>query len=92
VGGWQYIRQLIAQDKLQVHKHCFNLLDEFQAAQAHLRNPDDLVGEDHALDALRYALTALPQSTEPKPRKSVDQWLLEQSIRRYEREVWRRNR
>jgi hypothetical protein len=92
VGGWQYIRQLIAQGKLQVHKHCFHLLDEFQAAQAHIRKPDDLVGEDHALDALRYALTALPQSTEPKPRKSVDQWLLEQSIRRYEREVWRRNR
>lgn len=56
VGGWDLIRQLIREGRLKVHKECFHLLDEFQQAEVDERKPDDLTGEDHALDALRYIM------------------------------------
>jgi len=56
VGGWDLVRQLIREDRLKVHKDCFHLLDEFQSAEVDERKPDDLTGEDHALDALRYVI------------------------------------
>jgi hypothetical protein len=55
-GGWDLIRQLIREGRMKVHRECIHLLDEFQSAQVDERKPDDLVGEDHALDALRYAI------------------------------------
>lgn len=56
VGGWDLMRQLIRHGRLVVHRSCFHLLDEFQRAEVSLRRVDDLEGDDHALDALRYAL------------------------------------
>lgn len=56
IGGWDLMRTLIRQNKLIIHRSCFHLLDEFQRAEINLRHPDDLEGDDHALDALRYAL------------------------------------
>ena len=59
VGGWEMIRQLIAADKLVISPNCQHLLDEMTHAQHDPRRPDDLIGDDHALDALRYAVVEL---------------------------------
>ena len=43
------------------------------------KRPEDLdtTLEDHALDAVRYALTHVTAPTKPKPRKSKDQLAIE---------------
>ncbi len=45
--------------RLRVSPRCFNLLREFTETEVYPRNPNDLIGEDHALDALRYAVAEL---------------------------------
>lgn len=56
IGGWEILRDLIAQDRLVISPCCQNLIREFQEAVRDPRRTDDLVGDDHALDALRYAV------------------------------------
>lgn len=58
-GGWMRMRVLIRDGRLRVSPRCFNLLKEFTDAEVHPRNPNDLIGDDHALDALRYAVSEL---------------------------------
>jgi hypothetical protein len=66
-GGWARMRVLIREGKLVVNSSCFNLLREFQEAETDPRNVHDLVGDDHALDALRYALAELHMLQPGKP-------------------------
>lgn len=56
IGGWEILRDLIAQDRLVISPRCQNLIREFQEAVRDPRRTDDLIGDDHALDALRYAV------------------------------------
>ena len=57
VGGWQLIRDLLANDRLFVHPACTHLLDEWNDAEYNIKRTDDLIStSDHALDALRYAI------------------------------------
>lgn len=56
VGGWEILRDLIAQDRLWISPRCQQLIREFHEAVRDPKRPDDLVGDDHALDALRYAV------------------------------------
>lgn len=56
IGGWEVLRDLIAQDKLVISPRCQHLLHEMQTAVRDPKRTDDLIGDDHALDALRYAV------------------------------------
>ncbi len=54
------LRALLAEGKLKiVHNTCPNLLRELQEAQIHPTRAEELIGDDHAIDALRYAISAL---------------------------------
>jgi hypothetical protein len=69
-GGWARMRVLIREGRLVVAESCFNLLREFKEAETDPRNVHDLVGDDHALDALRYALAELHMLQPGKPEPS----------------------
>ena len=66
-GGWARMRVLIREGRLVIDGSCFNLIREFQEAQTDPRNVHDLCGDDHALDALRYALAELHMLQPGKP-------------------------
>lgn len=87
VGGWMLMRILIRDGRLRVHPRCFNLLREFTQAQIDPRNPSDLVNEDHALDALRYALIAMPPERKQMQRYSLEEWLRTKARRDYLRKA-----
>lgn len=72
-----------SEGKLVVFESCFNLLREFKEAETDPRNVHDLVGDDHALDALRYALAELPvlQSGRPEPTDPLARFVT-RSLRR----------
>lgn len=56
VGSLQLLRQLIGQDKIVVDPSCVPLLREMERAEYNIRRPEDMIGDDHAIDALRYVL------------------------------------
>jgi len=58
-GGWARIRVMIREGILRVSPRCFNLLREFASVEVSPRDAHDLIGDDHALDALRYAVSEL---------------------------------
>ncbi|GIV18832.1 MAG: hypothetical protein KatS3mg023_0583 [Armatimonadota bacterium] len=82
VGGWMLLRIMIRDGHLRVHPRCFNLLREFEEAQVDPRAPSDIVNDDHALDALRYAIIALPPSRKQR-QMSVEEWLRVRARREY---------
>jgi len=86
-GGWARIRVWIRDGTLRVSPRCFNLLREFMSVEVSPRNPHDLIGDDHALDALRYAVSDLAVvrggQTEPAdPLARFIQRSLRRSMRR----------
>lgn len=87
IGGWMLLRIMVRDGRLRVHPRCFHLLREFSEAQVDPRNPSDIVGDDHALDALRYALIALPPARKERERLSVEAWLRIKARREYERKA-----
>lgn len=62
-NGIDKIRELLKANKLRIHKDCVNLIYEFETYsypdKKDMRNPEEnpIKENDHALDALRYALT-----------------------------------
>jgi PBSX family phage terminase large subunit len=62
-NGIDRVRQLLKMNKLHIHKSCTNLISEFETYAYPEKRPDHNEDEnpikehDHALDALRYALT-----------------------------------
>jgi len=87
IGGWQLIRDLLEHDRLWVSSKCHYLLDEWEQAEYNIKRTDDLVAEnDHALDALRYAIAECYQRyTEPQP--ITYHTLLQQQPRKYQSPV-----
>jgi len=70
--GIQKIRDLFKQDRIRIHKSCINLIWELETYKYPEKKPDSNEKEnpikenDHALDALRYALSMnMPVSSEP---------------------------
>ena len=60
VSSLALVRSLLASGRLYVVEGaCPNLERELALAEVHPARAEDLVGEDHALDALRYAVSAL---------------------------------
>ncbi len=61
-NGINKVRQLLKANKLRIHKNCLNLINEFETYAYPDPRPDRNENEnpikdnDHALDALRYAL------------------------------------
>ena len=61
-NGINRVRQLLKMNKLKIHSSCINLISEFESyAYAdpkpdHNENENPIKDNDHALDALRYAL------------------------------------
>jgi len=84
IGGWQLIRDLLEHDRLWVSPKCNYLLDEWEQAEYNIKRTDDLIADnDHALDALRYAIAECYQRyTEPQP--ITYHTLLQQQPRRYQ--------
>jgi hypothetical protein len=93
IGSLSLLRSLFRQELVRVHRRCGNLLAELRNAQvdATKAKPEDIVGEDHAIDALRYAISALvPVRCEvPPPTWSVA-WVKEQAelARRMQARDW----
>jgi len=65
--GINKIRELIKEGRLFIAKHCYNLLDEIESYHYPKERQDKELKEvpvkvdDHALDALRYALASLKE-------------------------------
>lgn len=61
--GINKVRELLKQNRLKIHKSCINLITEFETYAYPERRPDHNEEEnpikenDHALDALRYAIS-----------------------------------
>jgi hypothetical protein len=70
-GTLVLLRQLLAERKLVISPACKNLLNELRSAEVH-PSRDDIVGDDHALDALRYAVAEM--RTLPPVRQQPDAW------------------
>lgn len=56
-GSLQLLIDLVGAEKLVVSPRAHALIDEMQKARAEPSKPSEIIGEDHAIDALRYALT-----------------------------------
>jgi hypothetical protein len=72
VPGWQeIIRRLLAKPEptLYIFRTCSELITAIEAAQVDVKNPEDLdtTGNDHSLDALRYAVMAAVNSDYKAP-------------------------
>lgn len=86
MGSLSLLRQLLAQNRIYiVDGACPNLLRELTEAQVNPKRVEDLEGDDHAIDALRYALSWLHvqqavAKTEPPPQ-TIAAW--EQLAARY---------
>jgi hypothetical protein len=96
VDGWQRVREWLhtveletpdgplVTPALKVFSTCPRLVDEIVNARHDKNRPEDLdtKGDDHLLDALRYALMARP----PKPHSRARHMLgrAERAIHRYE--------
>ncbi len=81
-GTIALLRQLLREGKLHYACELPNIHSEFQNAQVDPRNPEDLIGEDHLLDSLRYALAYLHLQTAPKNIAFGSKEWVEESIRR----------
>jgi hypothetical protein len=82
IGSLSLLRSLFRQELVRVHRRCGNLLSELRNAQvdASKAKPEDIVGEDHAIDALRYAISALvPVRCEVPPPVWSVAWVKEQA-------------
>lgn len=81
VNSLNLLRQLFREGMVLVHARCENLLRELRNAQIDTRTRrEDIVGEDHAIDALRYAVAEL--QTLPPLRPVPDEWSAEQIRKR----------
>lgn len=68
LGTLAVLRQLLAQRRLKVvDGTCPNLLRELSEAQVHAKRVEDLEGDDHAIDALRYAVSWLHVQRPTRP-------------------------
>lgn len=81
--GIDSVRNLLKQNRLHIHKSCSNLISEMESYRypdkKDDKNPDEkpIKENDHALDALRYALFM----QEPVPTESNEDWgLYDQSF------------
>ena len=87
IGSLALIRQLLAQERIRVVDGTApNLLHELVEAKVSSKRVEDFVGEDHAIDALRYAIAhlhsqSLHTRTSP-PRDTIAEW--EWRAQRYE--------
>jgi hypothetical protein len=82
LGSLSLLRSLFREGRVLVHRSCENLLRELRTAQMDTRTKqgEDIAGEDHAIDALRYALAELVpvEVSVPPPTWSVA-WIKEQA-------------
>lgn len=82
LGSLSLLRSLFRDGAVLVHHSCDNLLRELRTAQVDTKTKqgEDIVGDDHAIDALRYALADLVpvEVTVPAPTWSVA-WVKEQA-------------
>lgn len=71
-AGIQKVRELFKQNKIRIHKDCQNLIWELETYRYEDKQPDKNIKEvpvkenNHAVDALRYALYTVNPS---KPRR-----------------------
>jgi hypothetical protein len=92
IGSLSLLRSLFRQELVLVHRGCTNLLSELRSAQVDTRTKsgEDITGEDHAIDAMRYAIAELvnAKAEVPPPVWSVA-WVKEQArLARRMRESW----
>jgi hypothetical protein len=92
LGSLSLVRSLLVSGRLFVIEGaCPNLMRELEEAEVHPSRAEDMIGEDHAIDALRYAITALypmrPASAYMPPEHTFA-WL-EWAAKRAEAQRWR---
>lgn len=58
-GSLQLMLEILARGELIVHPRCTELLREMRQARVELKKPSEIVGDDHAIDAVRYGLPLL---------------------------------
>lgn len=88
LGSLSLLRQLMAQGRLKVVDGvCLNLMRELSEARVNRKRVEDLEGDDHAIDALRYAVswlhTQTPLRSQPPPQDTIVYY--EALAERYER-------
>lgn len=82
-NGINKVRELLKQGRLFIHESCTNLIWEFETYSYPEKRPDNPEPEipikenDHALDALRYALMT------NEPEILINNYFLQQEIERY---------
>lgn len=80
-NGIDRVRQLLKMGKLRIHRSCVNLIAEFETYAYPEKRPDHNEDEnpikenDHALDALRYALNTNKNDTTITPEQRARQFL-----------------
>ena len=78
-AGIQRIRELLKRGAIRINKRCVNLISEFE-----MYSYDDEKGEknenenpvkayDHALDALRYVVSSLPEFSQTNIKRALEQ-------------------
>lgn len=91
-GSLQMLLELLADERIIVSPKCQGLLHEMSKAEVRIEKPDDIIQDDHAIDALRYAITHAVSMEIPKvvPVGSLE-WLelLEMKQRGREYVEWR---
>lgn len=82
-GSLALMRQMLNTGQLVVSPRCEHLLDELRQAEIHPSRVDDITGEDHCLDSLRYALSEA-LSIRPKRETTTDPMsrFIQRSLRR----------
>ena len=79
-NGINRVRQLLKMGKLHVHKSCVNLISEFETYSYPEKRPgmngyeNPIKGNDHAMDALRYALMTNRNDNAISPEMLVAQF------------------
>lgn len=92
IGTLSLLRNLFREQRVLIHQSCENLLRELRLAQVDTksRREEDIIGEDHAIDALRYAISELVplEISVPPPTWSIE-WIKEQAkLARRMRSAW----
>lgn len=78
-AGIQKVRELFKQNKIKIHEGCKNLIWELETYRYEEKQPEKNIKEvpvkenDHAVDALRYALYTINPSRQrvPKPKRPL---------------------
>lgn len=78
IAGWALFHEYLRETKMQFFKNCVNAIRTIPLAIHDDKRPEDIDtdGEDHALDAMSYALQYLHESKSPKKLDPVEEMLM----------------